>query len=160
MERTGSSLSTAIETLPWVDQLCPFMPHQYAVRRRSPLWAWDALDAAIKDSPDNYRAYFRGYRTPNLYWDGPDGLRYWRTRLELNRCHPDSVEPLRRVDEGAGPTLDWDGPPHAPNGIGLYVREPDGRWLPRFEGTEYEPCRGCRRQVVLEQSRRSGMQES
>ena len=131
----------AIAALPWVDQLCPFMRHQYAVRRRSPLQAWDALDAMIRDSPDSYLAYFRGYQRPNRYWDGPDGLRYWRTRFELNRCTPDSVEPPRRVDEGATPILDWDGPPHAPNGIGLYVHEPDGRWWPRFDGTNYEPCR-------------------
>jgi hypothetical protein len=121
------------------------MRHQYAVRRRSPLWAWDALDAMIRDSPEGYLAYFRGYRRPNRYWDGPDGLRYWRTRFELNRCTADSVEPPRRVDQGAQPILDWDGPPHAPNGIGLYVQDADGRWWPRFEGTEYEPCRGCRR---------------
>jgi hypothetical protein len=135
----------AIAALPWVDQLCPFMRHQYAVRRRSPPWAWDALDAMIRDSPDSYLAYFRGYRRPNRYWDGPDGLRYWRTRFELNRCTADSVEPPRRVDQGARPILDWDGPPHAPNGVGLYVQEPDGRWWPHFDGTDYEPCRGCLR---------------
>ena len=66
----------AIAALRWVDQLCPFMPHQYSVLRTSPEWAWFTLDATIRHSPDSYRAYFRGYTTPNLYWEGPDGLRY------------------------------------------------------------------------------------
>ena len=36
------------------------MRHQYAVLRRSPLWAWDLLDAMIRDSPESYltRAVF------------------------------------------------------------------------------------------------------
>lgn len=54
------------------------------------------------------------------------GLRDWRTRFELNRCTPDSVDPPRRVDQGATPILDWDGPPHAPNGIGLIPSQPTG----------------------------------
>lgn len=136
-----------IDTLPWVDQLCPFMRHQYAVRSRSPVGAWDALAAVIRDSPDGSLAYFRGYQRPNRHWDGPDGLRYWRTRFELNRCTRDSVEPPRRVDEGAQPVPNWTGPPHAPDGLGLYVQQADGRWLPNFEGTDYEPCRGCRRSM-------------
>lgn len=134
-----------IDLLPWVDQLCQFMPHQYAVLRKSPEWAWYALDAAIRESPDSYRAYFRGYRSPNLYWHGPDGMRYWRTRFELNRCRSDSVDPLRRVDDGAVPATDWDGPPWAPSRIGLYQPSADGRWWPQFEGTDYQPCRGYRR---------------
>ena len=135
----------AIRVLPWVGQLCPLMPHQYAVLRKSPLWGWCGLDAMIRDSPDSYIAYFRGYQRPNRYWDGPDGLRYWRTRFELNRCTPDSVEPPRRVDEGARPIPNWDGPPWAPSGIGLYVQEADGEWWPRFDSTDHAPCCACRR---------------
>jgi len=135
----------AIGVLPWVNQLCPLMPHQYAVLAKSPAWAWYALDAMIRQNPHSYRAYFRGYRTPNLYWDGPDGMRYWRTRFELNRCTPDSVEPPRRVDAGATPIGGWDGPPWAPNGSKLYAREAGGKWSPRFDGTGLQPCRGCRR---------------
>ena len=48
------------------------------------------------------------------------------------------------VAERARAILDWDGPPWAPSGIGLYIQEPDGRWWPRFDGTDYESCRGCR----------------
>ena len=55
----------AIRALCWVDQLCPLMRHQYAVLRKSPAWAWYALDAMIRDSPDSYLAYFRGYQRPN-----------------------------------------------------------------------------------------------
>jgi hypothetical protein len=136
----------AIDALPWVDQLCPLMPHQYAVLRKSPESAWFALDAMIRSSPDSFLAYFRGYEHPNRYWQGPDGLRYWRTRFELNRCTLDSVETPRRVDDGAVPIAGWVGPPHAPNGAGLYSKESDGRWWPCFEGTGLQLCRACARQ--------------
>lgn len=142
----------AIRVLPSVNQLCPLMPHQDAVLRKSPAWAWYALDAMIRNSPDSYLVYFRGYQRPNHYSDGPDGLRYWRTGFELNRCTPDSVEPPRRVDQGAQPIAGWVGPPHAPNGADLYEQEADGRWWPRFDGTDYEPCRACRRRPSSEAS--------
>lgn len=144
-EGTDYDVLEAIDALPWVNQLCPLMPHQYAVLRKSPESAWFALDAMIRQSPDSYHAYFRGYQTPNRYWQAPDGLRYWRTRFELNRCTLGSVELPRRVDQGAKPIPDWDGPPWAPNGARLYLRESNGKWWPRFEGTEMQPCRGCRR---------------
>lgn len=140
-----SDVLEAIEALPWVHQLCPLMPHDYAVLFRSPESAWFALEAMVRWSPDSYRAYFRGYQTTNRYWDAPDGMRYWRTRFELNRCKPESVEPLRRRDEGAKPIRDWEGPPWAPDGSGLYAKEPDGKWWPRFEGTDMKPCRACQR---------------
>ena len=58
-----------------------------------------------------------------------------------------SVEPLRRVDEGAQPVEGWDGPPWAPDGCGTY--EPDGRgmWWPTEEAIRagFTPCRACRR---------------
>ena len=134
----------AIAALPWVDQLCPFMPHQYAIVSKSPAWAWHALAAIIRFTPQRYRAYFRGYPSANWYWDAPDGLRYWRSGgIELDRCRPDSVEPLRRVNEGATPTPDWDGPRWAPNGSGWYVQDAKGRWWPRFEGTDLRPCNAC-----------------
>ncbi len=137
----------AIDALPWVDQLCPLMPHQYAVSFKSPVWAWDVVNAMVKaTNPESYRAYFRGYQAPNRYWDAPDGLRYWRTR-ELNRCKPDSVEPLRRVDSGAKPITDWDGPRYAPNGIGIYEADAKGRWWPTAAAlaSGYQPCKACRR---------------
>jgi hypothetical protein len=148
--QTGTEISVveAIRVLPWVHQLCPLMPHQYAVLRKSPGWAWFALDAMIRLSSDSYLAYFRGYAHPNRYWDAPDGLRYWRTRFELNRCTQDSVEPPRRVDQGASPIPVWNAPPWAPNGSDLYEQDSDGRWWPRFDGTELKPCRGCRRVVA------------
>lgn len=136
----------AIDALPWVQQLCPFMRHEYAITNKSPAWAWYALEAMIRLHPDSYRAYFRGYPYPNRYWEAPDGLRYWRGRFEIDRATPDSVEPPRRVDQGAKPIKDWAGPPHAPVGYGhLYVQDVNGRWWARFEGTDYEPCRACSR---------------
>lgn len=137
----------AIDALPWVRQLCPQMPHEYAVSFKSPDWAWNVVNVMVSSrNPDTYRAYFRGYQTPNRYWAAPDGLRYWRTR-ELNRCEPHSVEPPRRVDEGAKPIKDWDGPPWAPNSIGLYERDVKGRWWPTAAALAggYQPCKACRR---------------
>ena len=88
----------SVERLPWVDQLCPLMPHQYAHLNRSEALAYHVVEHMLKAAnPDTYRAYFRGYRSPNRYWDAPDGQRYWLTRMMINRCRPDSVEPLRLV---------------------------------------------------------------
>lgn len=137
----------AIAVLPWVRQLCPVMPHEDAVVSKSPRWAWDVLNAMVKGSnPETYRAYFRGYQTPNRYWEAPDGLRYWRTR-ELNRCEPDSVEPMRLVDAGVKPITDWDGPPWAPNGGGKYQQDARGRWWPTAAALAdgYQSCKACQR---------------
>jgi hypothetical protein len=149
--RADIEVAEAIAALPWVDQLCPLMRHQYAVLGKSPSWAWYALDATIRDSPDSYLAYFRGYQRPESYWDGSDGLRYWRTRFELNRCTRDSVELPPRVDDGAQPVLNWIEAPHAPNGAGLYSRDARGTRLPheRFFDAGYEACRACSRAVSL-----------
>ncbi|MBA3687331.1 MAG: hypothetical protein H0W81_00610 [Chloroflexi bacterium] len=38
----------AIGALPWVSQLCPLMPHQYAVSFKSPAWACDVVNAMVK----------------------------------------------------------------------------------------------------------------
>ena len=105
---SDAEILEAIAALPWVDQLCPLMRHQYAVLRKSPTSAWYALDAMIRDSPDSYLAYFRGYRRPNRYWDGPDGLRYWRTRFELNRLRALSRLPHSAVSIGEDGTRDRD----------------------------------------------------
>ncbi len=136
----------AMDRLPWVRQLCPAMPHEYAHRDKS-----DPLDFAIVErmlkasNPESYRAYFRGYQSPNRYWEAPDGRRYWLTMFMINRCWPDSVEPLRRVDQGAKAITDWDGPPYARNGIGLYERSPNGSWRPttRALADGYAPCVAC-----------------
>ena len=135
----------AIDALPWTPQLCPFMRHEYAITSKSPAWAWYAVEAMIRLNPDAYRAYFRGYPRPNRYWEAPDGLRYWRGRFEIDRCTPESVEPPRRLDHRANPARDWDGPPWAPYGIGLYAQDAKGRWWARFEGTDLKPCLGCQR---------------
>lgn len=141
-------VAEAIALLPWVSQLCPLMPHDYAASFKSPEWAWRVVDAMTSArNPETYRAYFRGYPRANRYWDAPDGLRYWRTR-ELNRCSPDSVEPLRLVAEGAKAIDGWDGPPWAPNGIGLYERRPGRKgWWPTKAAIDagYRPCKACLR---------------
>ena len=119
----------AVAALPWVSQLCPLMPHDYAHKFKSDPQSYGVVERMLKASnPDSYRAYFRGYPTPNRYWEAADGRRYWLTMFMINRCWPDSVEPLRRVDEGAKPIRDWDGPPFEPNGAGLYERDAKGRW--------------------------------
>ena len=138
----------AAQPLPWVDMTCPFMPHQYVVKQRSPAQRFAILEAAIAQHPAGYDGYFRGYRSPNHYWDAPDGRRYWQTAarqrqgltIMLNRCDQ-TFEPPRRVDQGAKPAKKWDGPPWAPSGNGIYTLRVDGKWWPR-EGT-IAPCRAC-----------------
>jgi hypothetical protein len=137
----------AVAVLPWVRQLCPSMPHEYAVMYKSEPVAFGVVETMTSSrNPDSYLAYFRGYERPNRYWDAPDGLRYWRTR-EMNRCDPASVESLRRKDAGAQPATDWDGPRWAPSGGGLYVSDGKGKWWPTLEAIAggYEPCRACQR---------------
>ncbi len=142
----------AIAALAWVKQLCPLMPHEYAVSPRllgrGPTdSAWDVVATMVGPSnPASYRAYFRAYATANRYWEAPDGMRYWRTR-ELNRCEPESVEPLRLVAAGAKPIKDWDGPRWAPDGIGLYYPDPrqNGKWWPTAAALSagFRACRAC-----------------
>jgi hypothetical protein len=144
-EGATHDVMAAIAALPWTKQRCPQMRHEYAILRRSPEDAWFVLEAMVRLNPDSYRAYFRGYQWANKYWDAPDGLRYWRGRFELDRCEPDSVEPPRRVSDGAKAIKNWDGPPWAPNGSNLYLQTPDGKWWPTREAlaSGYQPCRAC-----------------
>ena len=137
----------AIGGLPWVRQLCPFMPHEYAILGKSPEQAWYVVEAMIRLSPHAYRAFFRGYQAANRYWEAPDGRRYWRGRFEIDRWDASDAEGLRRRDEGAHAIKDWDGPPWAPNETGYYVQGSDGRWWPsaRFFAEGYEPCRACQK---------------
>ncbi len=141
----------SMNALPWVRQLCPQMPHEYAHKRESDQLAYAVVERMLKASnPDSYRAYFRGYPTPNRYWEAPDGRRYWLTKFMINRCWPDSIERLRRVDEGAKAITDWDGPPWAPNGIGLYERGAGSTWWPTEAALAdgYQPCRACHRKAL------------
>lgn len=108
----GSSYDVldAIGQLPWVRQLCPFMPHEYAILRNSPEQAWYVVESMTRLSPNAYRAFFRGYQSANRYWEAPDGQRYWRSRFELDRWSAADTEGLRRRDEGAHAIKDWRGP--------------------------------------------------
>lgn len=135
----------AVQHLPWVRQLCPFMPHEYAILGKSPEHAWYVVEAMIRLSPTSYRAFFRGYHSANRYWAAPDGHRYWRGRFELDRWHAADDEGLRRRNEGAHAIKDWDGPPWAANGAGYYVQSSNGKWWPsaKFFAEGYEPCRAC-----------------
>jgi hypothetical protein len=145
---TRHDVLEAIAGLPWVKQLCPLMPHEYAHQSKADLLAYAVVEHMLKAAnPDTYRAYFRGYQSPNRYWDAPDGQRYWLTKMMINRCWPDSVEPLRLVSEGAKPAPTWDGPPWAPDGIGIYEPDGKGRWWPTEAALAdgFQPCRACRR---------------
>ena len=79
----------SIDALPWVSQLCPQMPHDYAHKLKSDPLAYAVVERMLKASnPDSYRAYFRGYQSPNRYREAPDGRRYWLTNMMINRCWP------------------------------------------------------------------------
>jgi hypothetical protein len=135
----------AIQELPWRAQLCPLMRHEYSIWKQGPEWAWNVLSSMLlAKNPESFRAYFRGYQSANRYWDAPDGLRYWRGRFEIDRGQPDDAG-LRRVDAGAKRSNDWAGPPHAPDGIGLYEQDERGRWWPTEAALEsgYQPCSSC-----------------
>ena len=154
----GDLMREAIERLPWRSALPAdgMAPHQYVILGRCPADAWDVLAAAVRDHPDSYDAYFRGYPWPMRYWEF-EGHRYWRTSAKgpthmLNRCTLDSVEPPRRVDEGAEAAKTWSGPPWAPDGTPWppgYVPGP-GRAHNRgmvYDGSQDPragfPCAGC-----------------
>jgi hypothetical protein len=137
---TRYGIAWAIEQLPWRTALPGGgMPtHQYVVIGASTLPASDVLGTAIRDHPASFDAYFRGYQRPMRYLELGDH-RYWRTSAGpthmLNRCTLDSVEPPRRVADGARP-LPWVGPRWAPYGSPWppgYVRDDDGRWVYRQE---------------------------
>jgi hypothetical protein len=128
------------------------MPHDYAHKFKSDPLAYAVVERMLKaDNPESYKAYFRGYQSPNRYWDAADGRRYWLTKFMINRCWPDSVEPLRRVDQGAKAITAWDGPPWAPDGIGLYERRASG-WWPTAAALEggYQPCKACQKKAPAE----------
>ena len=53
----------AIAVLPWVKQLCPLMPHEYAHQSKADPLAYGVVEHMLKAAnPETYRAYFRGYR--------------------------------------------------------------------------------------------------
>jgi hypothetical protein len=135
----------AIEALTWTPKLCPLMRHEYAIWDPNLEWAWNIISSMLlARNPDSFRAYFRGYQSANRYWDAPDGRRYWRSRYEIDRGQPDGTG-QRRVDEGARPSKEWDGPPHAPDGIGLYDQDERGRWWPTEAAlaSGFQPCSSC-----------------
>lgn len=129
----------AITAVPWITARQYPPPHQYVIFGRCPPLAWDVLACAVAKHPESYLAYFRGYQKPMRYWEF-EGYRYWRTASRnpsgkithmLNRCGFDDVEPPRRVDQGAKPRLDWDGPPWLPERSpwpDWFVKGPDGRY--------------------------------
>jgi hypothetical protein len=149
-------LTEAIDRLPWVPMLCPTMPHQYVVSGWGAVEPTDlaAILAMIRDSPDTRLAYWRGYQTPNRYWHGPDGFRYWtspafsKAEFCLNRT--DDVDDTRAVDDGEQPIKNWGGCPWEPQGSQIYERvKVNGRygWWPTAAALTagYKPCRACQR---------------
>jgi len=160
---TAPALADAIADLRWRTALpADGMPaHQYVVQKKAPMHAWDVLGQAIRDEPSSYDAYFRGYTFAMHYWEF-EGHRYWRTSGSggvhmLNRCTLDSVEPPRRVDEGAEP-MDWEGPPWAPNGTPWPPGFVPGPGPSHMRGMVYRkeddprqgfPCRSCGRSFWL-----------
>jgi hypothetical protein len=125
-------LAAVAARLPWkkqggedrvYDPLQHIPSHWYVVMGACDWADWDVLYFACTKHPLSYRGYFRGYLSPMQYLELGDGYRYWPSRLGvmmLNRCTLDSVEPPRRLDEGARPIKpkDWGAPPWLPQGSG------------------------------------------
>jgi hypothetical protein len=151
MSSKPARVREAIEALPWRSALpADGMPlHQYVILGQCPPDAWDVLAAAIREHPESYDAYFRGYPWPMHYWEF-ESHRYWRTSAAgathmLNRCTLDNVEPPRRVDDGATPAEAWSGPPWALDGTPWppgYVPGPGPR---HYRGMRYDPSQDPRR---------------
>ncbi len=117
-------LREAIEHIPWVTAKKYAPRHEYSILGRGPVLAWDVLACAIREHPDSYLGLFRGYLRAMRYLE-IDDRRYWRTSSAnpgggltsmLNRCLLTDVEPPRRVDQGAKPISDWQGPRWLPEG--------------------------------------------
>ena len=137
------------------------MPHQYVVsswQDCDPV-ALDAILAMIRGSRQTVLAYWRGYQTPNRYWHGPDGFRYWtsagifpeRGDTILNRT--DAPDDTRPVADGAQPIPDWGGCPWEPQGSHVYEWvQVEGRyaWWPSAVALAagYKPCRACLRRPL------------
>lgn len=138
-----------IDAIPWVTAFMYPPPHAYVVRDRCPAVPWQVLSVFVRHSPDSYLAYFRGYQRPNRYVE-LDGRRYWATSsggpgggvMMLNRGRFEDSEPPRRVDDGAQPILDWQGPPWELNGSPWprwYERGPDGVYRYRRDLDPHRP---------------------
>ena len=82
----------AIERLPWRWALpADAMPaHQYVMLGRCPTDAWDRLARIIRDHPDSFEAYFRGYPRPNRVL----GVRETALLAHLSRRLDSHAEPL------------------------------------------------------------------
>lgn len=124
------------------------MAHEYSIWEKvGPSWAWHVIVAMLAvRSGRGFRAYFRGYPTANNYWDGPDGLRYWRGRAEIDRSRPDDDD-LRRVTDRVKPVENTNDPRWSPAGLGLYEQNDKGGWWPTKEAIDrgYQPCLACQR---------------
>ena len=145
--------STVVSGLPWRhNQLAPheprMPPHEYVLRdwcEGEQAVLYEVAGFVIDSSPKSYDAYFRAYQGPMKYMEvgtEPGDFRYWRTsnlqpgggmKHFLNRCHLDSVEPPRRVDQGAKPIplREWGtSEPYWPKGAGFGEwRHEQGQWV-------------------------------
>jgi hypothetical protein len=146
-----SRVREAIEALPWRTALpADGMPaHQYVILGKCPTEAWDVLAKVVREHPESYDAYFRGYPWPMHYWEF-EGYRFWRTSGKgstymLNRCTLDSVEPPRRVDEGATPAQAWTGLPWALDGTPYPPGYVPGPGPAHYRGMRYDPVQDPRR---------------
>jgi hypothetical protein len=106
-------LDKLAERLTWRDNVLmphePMMPrHAYVAQlwKNTNLEVWDAIALLVAHHPQSYDGYFRAITRPIRYLETGE-RRYWETihggGRFLNRCTLDSVEPPRRVDQGAEP---------------------------------------------------------
>ena len=155
---SASAVCGAIRALPWRSALPAdgMPPHQYVVLGKCLPEAWETLAEVVRDHPASYDAFFRGYPWPMRYWEFEEH-RYWRTSAGgrthmLNRCTLDSVEPPRRVTDGATAAQEWNGPPWAPDGTAWPPGYVAGSGPSHYRGMVYRaemdpradfPCHEC-----------------
>ena len=137
----------AIDELPWTRQWCPFMPHEYAILRRSPEQAWYLLEAMIALSPSaigrSSAAISQPTGTGKLLMEDAIGAPDSRSTAGMPLTRPISdAETKARTPSRTGTVRT--GRPTVP---ATTFTPLDGKWWPspKFFAEGYDPCRACRK---------------
>lgn len=153
---------------------CPY--HEYSLldwatgEKRE---AWLALLRFYELHPATYAAYFRGYQSPMKYLEVGE-YRFWRTSNRqqdgsfkhfINRCKLDSVEPPRKVSDGAKAIPAWEWMAEIWNtqgsGFGWWKKDASTGWQWKYIPRETPPAVVKHlklKEIADEEARRASMQ--